>query len=108
MDAAVLATEPPAVPQVAAEATEASAVRAGSLPAAVRIVPSGDTVEWGHIFANWATDRGHGLTAATFKLLGTPGYVAARAAFRAGASEKVVRSKLDQADTMTINKDAGD
>jgi len=62
--------------------------------------------QWQNIFANWATDRSHSVTAATRRLLGTPGYVVAKADFKAGASEKVVRSRLDQADTM--NKDAGD
>jgi len=67
------------------------------LTAQVRTDPSGDTVEWDQIFANWATDRGHSVTAAAFRVLGTPYYIEARERFKAGASEKVIRSLLDKA-----------
>ena len=54
-------------------------------------------VEWDHLFANWATDRGLGANDAAFRMLGTPGEVVARERFKAGASEKVVRGLLDAA-----------
>jgi len=61
--------------------------------------PRGDPpdVEWNRVFANWATDRGHEITAAKIKLIGTPYYVKAHERFLAGASEKVIRALLDQA-----------
>ena len=58
---------------------------------------------WDTIFADWATDRGHSVTAATFALIGTPGYTDARAQHTNGASEADVRQALDDA-YATVNR----
>ena len=52
---------------------------------------------WDNIFDNWARVRGHGVTVATFAMIGTPGYVEAHKRFKAGGSEKVVQVLLDKA-----------
>ena len=60
---------------------------------------------WDNIFDNWATDRGHSVTAATFAMIGTPVYIEARKRFKAGACERVIRQMLDQADAPSKEHD---
>lgn len=64
-----------------------------------------DRPTWDNIFSNWATDRGHSVTAATLAMIGTPVYAKARKRFEAGACERVIRQILDQADTATKEHD---